>query len=228
MNPYRVAEAQKLLAKWAANPLRAERYPLYGSYLESLAKAERLNAVHKYLRPLLVQLAAKSHLERLELVSALCFAVDFSGKTPGSSPVPGMPYDFLEQIALPTLLAQRADAPDDAYAHLWLAMLPSRRWIPELPERHELLDAALKLAPTDPYIAERRVDALMNSIWFSCHHLPEVLLSSEGGFRQEVSSVRSLLPLLQEERTRVLSGQLSEYEQQVNKYVKAKLGKNDA
>lgn len=206
----------------------AERYPLYGGYLRSLARAERLNAVHQYLRPLLHQLNAETHMQRLDFVHALCQAVDFSDRAPGSSPVPGMPHELLEQIALPTLLTQRAERSDDAYAHLWLAMLPSRRLVPDLPERRELLEIAHRLAPADPFIAECVADERLNSIWFSCHHLPEGLLSPEDAVRGEIKYLRSLMPLVRHERRSTIAEQAERYEKQINEFVLANGDKNAA
>jgi len=177
---------------------------------------------------MLVELASVSHEKRLEFISALCFAVDFSGKAPGTSPVPGMPYELLEQIALPTLLAQRLAQPDDPYVHVWLAMLPSRRLIPELPESRELLEAAHQLAPNDTFIAERLADERLNSIWFSCHHLPEILLSSEHGVREDIAHVRRLLHLLPLKRGDALAKQIDMYEQQVNEFARTNRDKNEA
>lgn len=219
MHPHRVVEAQKLLTRWVAAQQLAERFPLYGGYLRSLASAERLNAVHQYLRPLILELTTKSHERCLELVYALCQAVDWLGRVPGTLPVPGIPHELLEQIVLPTLLAQRTDRPDDAYAHLWLAMLPSRTRIADLPASRELLERAHQLAPSDAFIAERIADERLNSIWFSCHHLPETLLNSEDAIREEIKYLRRLIPLVRQEKRLTLTAEADRYEQEINKFV---------
>lgn len=97
MNPFRVIESQKLLASWCADAIFAARFPLYTGYLKCLANAERLNAVHVYMRPLITQLTGEPHAVRLELVQAICRVVDFTKRTAGSSPVAGLPREFLEK-----------------------------------------------------------------------------------------------------------------------------------
>jgi hypothetical protein len=139
-----------------------------------------------------------------------------------------MPHELLEDVAIPTLLAQRLEHPEDAYAHLWLAMLPSRKLIPSLPDRRELLELAHGLAPTDPFITECIAQERLHSIWFSCHHLPESLLSSEQTVRNEIADLRRLAPLVREERRASLLDEACRYEEQINKFVHAQGGANAA
>jgi hypothetical protein len=228
MHPDRVTEAQELLNRWTANPSLAERHPLYTGYLRSLASAERLNAVHRYLRPLVAQLKADTHARRIELVHTLCSAVEYTNRIAGSSPVPGMPHELLEEIAIPTLLAQRAQHPEDAYAHLWLAMLPSRKLIPGLPERRELLELAQSLAPTDSLVLECIARERLHSIWFSCHHLPEALLSPEQAVRDEIEHLRTLASLVRAECSASFLAEALRYEEQINHFVHARGSANAA
>ena len=228
MHPDRVTEAQKLLARWTTDPSLDKRFPLYTEYLRSLAGAERVNAVHRYLRPFVAELKSETHARRLELVQALCLAVDCRGRAAGSSPVTGIPYELLEEVAIPTLLAQRLEHPQDAYAHLWLALLPSRKLIPSLPDRRELLELAHGLAPTDPLITECIAQERLHSIWFCCHHLPESLLSSEQTVRNEIADLRRLAPLVREERRATFLDEACRYEGLINKFVHAQGGANAA
>jgi hypothetical protein len=107
-------------------------------------------------------------------------------------------------------------------------MLPYRRFIPNLPERRKLLEAAHQLAPNDTFIAERLADEGLNSIAFSCHHLPEGLLSSEHVVREEIDHVRRLLHLLPQKRGDAFAKQIDMYEQQVNDFTRTNRDKNEA
>lgn len=219
MNPLRVVEAQKLLERWMAMPQLSQAYPLYTKYLTSLANAERLNAGHAYLRPLIIELDAASHAARWTLIHSLCKFIDFSGRAPGSSPGAALPHDLLERVAIPTLLAHREKHPDDSAAHLWLALLPSRKVIPGLPDPRQLLDHALRLSPNDPFIAERVADERLHSVWFSCHHLPSSLLGPVAAIRRDIAELRGLLPLIVPERRASLEKQVSHYEKEVEDFV---------
>lgn len=159
MNPYRVEEARRLLALWQAQPGLAARHPLYGRYLEALASGDRLGAMQQGMRPLIAQLAQAPLADRMDLVDALCRALPWQGRVPGTLPVPGLPHEFLVAVAGPALRACRQAHPADARAPLWLALLPalSREGGPESPR--ELLAQAQDLAPQDAFIAQRLAEA---------------------------------------------------------------------
>ena len=91
-----------------------------------------------------------------------------------------------------------------------------------------MLEAAHELAPTDTYIAARLADERLNSIWFSCHHLPEVLLSSEDGVQEDIDYVRRLLHLLPLKRRDAIAKRIDMYEQQVNAFTRLNCDKNEA
>lgn len=217
MNSYRIAESRELLARWLSSKC-ASRHPLYTGYLQSLAAGERLDAVHKYLRPLIAELASADHGVRLELVDTLCRSLDFRGRVAGSSPVPGLPYELLEQVAIPTLIEQRRAHPDDAYAHLWLAMLPSRYAIPGLPSSRELIKLACQLSPDDEFITERAADALLHSVWYACHHLPDGLLAPAATVSSEIEELRQVASRLREERRKSCLEEAALYAKQLEEY----------
>ena len=221
MHPHRIAESEDLLARWLSSPC-ASRFPLYTGYLQSLAAGERLNAVHKSLRPLIAELASADHAVRLELVDALCRLVDFRDRVAGSSPVPGLPYELLEQVAIPTLLEQRRAQPDDAYAHLWLAMLPSRNVIPGLPSARELIDLAHQLSPDDEFIAERFVEARLHSVAWACHHLPDGLLAPEATVARDIEELRRAASRLSEERRKACLEEAAGYARQLEEYERSR------
>lgn len=199
MNPHRIVDSEKLLARWVDNPC-SSRFPLYTGYLQSLASGERLNAVHRYLRPLIAELVSQSHAARFELIDSLCRAFDYRARVAGTSPVPGLPHELLEQIAIPTLLEHMRAHPGDAYTQVWLAMLPVRHPIPDLPNPRELLFQAYRLAPNDQFIVERIADEHLHSIQFACHHLPSYLLAPADAVLEELGTLRQLALCLSEER----------------------------
>ena len=221
MNPHRISESVALLGRWQQCEC-AEHFPLYTAYLQSLANGERLKAVHQYLRPLIAELLNQSHAARLQLVEALCRAVDHRGRKAGTSPVPGLPYELLEEVAIPTLLNQRRLHPEDAYAHLWLAILPIRHPVEELLNPRELLELAHRLAPTDEFIVERLADERLESVAFACHHLPAALLASPVVIAREIAELRQLASLLGEERRGYLVGQASSYAEGVEQFVQSR------
>jgi hypothetical protein len=104
MSPHRVEEAKQLLARWRANESLSAEFPLYTKYLESLSRAERLNAVNEYMRPLIAQLLEVSHERRFTLIDAQGRNLNWRGRTAGSSPVPGMPHEYLVSVAMPTIV----------------------------------------------------------------------------------------------------------------------------
>lgn len=220
MHPNRVAESNELLTRWIDRPC-APRYPLYTAYLQNLSAGERLNAVHRYLRPLVAELASQTHAVRFELVDAICRSIDFRGRVAGTSPVPGLPHELLEQIAVPTLLEQIRTQPDDAYAHLWLAMLPIRHSIPDLPERRELLDLAFRYAFGDEFVAERVADERLHSVQFACHHLPSSLLGSADSVLCELAELRQLASGLREERRKYYLAEADYCADAVEQYIQA-------
>jgi hypothetical protein len=219
MHPQCIAEAHQLLARWNTAPHLLGRYPLYTGYLQSLVSAERLNAVHRYIRPLIAQLRSELHAQRYELIHALCMAVDYTGRYAGTSPVPGMPHEFLEEIAIPTLIAQRTEKSEDPYAHLWLAMLPSQRTIGDIPDSVELLELAHQLAPSDAFIAERVAHDRLRGIWFVCHHLPQSLFAPADNVLRDIAQLRKLILVTRKEGQAALAKQVAQYEQQIQEFV---------
>jgi hypothetical protein len=192
MNPHRVEEAKDLLARWRANESLSAEFPLYTMYLESLSRAERLNAVHQYMRPLITQLLEVSQERRFALIDAQGRNLNWRERNAGSSPVPGMPHEYLVSVATPTILSQWRSQPNDPRAHLWLALLPSHgpQW--EIPSTNEFLQAAFDLAPQDLFIRERYIERHLESIWFACHHLPKSLLATVEKVRIDIELVRQL------------------------------------
>jgi len=193
MNPHRVAEAKTLLGRWREREASAiARFPLYTRYLESIANEERLNAVHKFLRPLITELSGAPHALRFEFSVAVCECVPWRGRTAGSSPVPGIPHQLLQEVVVPTLVRQRTEVPDEPLSHLWLGLLPSRQYEPDLADPRALLDRALELNPTDQFTVECVVQQRLHSVWFSCHHLPHSLLGVESEVRTELQEIQRL------------------------------------
>ncbi len=193
MHPHRVSEIKEFLVRWSSDASLVRRFPLYSGYLSSLANAERLTAVHSYLRPLIGKLKLDSHSGRLDLIYSICRTVDHTDRTAGTSPVPGLPHELLEEIAIPTLLEQRRAHPDDAYANVWLALLPMKNYLPELPSARELLKIAYDLVPNDEFVDERVAQERLHSIQFSCHHLPEALLDSAASVVGYINELRQFL-----------------------------------
>lgn len=197
MNPHRVAEAKILLGRWREHEASTiARFPLYTRYLESLANEERLNAVHKFLRPLITELSGDPHALRLEFSVAVCECVPWRGRIAGSSPVPGIPHQLLQEIVVPTLVRQRTEVPDEPLSHLWLGLLPSRRYELDLPDPRALLDRALELNPTDQFTVQCAVQQRLHSVWFSCHHLPHSLIGGESEVRSELQEIQTLASVL--------------------------------
>jgi len=197
MNPHRVAEAKTVLARWREREGSAvARFPLYMRYLESLANEERLNAVHKFLRPLITELLDAPHALRLEFSVAVCECVPWRGRVAGSSPVPGIPHQLLQEVVVPTLVRQRTEVPDEPLPHLWLGLLPSGQYEPDLPDPRALLDRALELNPTDQFTVECVVQQRLHSVWFSCHHLPHSLLGAEPEVHSELREIQRLASVL--------------------------------
>ncbi len=220
MHPYRVLEVQKLLNRWCADSALAARFPLYTNYLKSLANTERLNAVHVYLRPLILQLQGAPHTVRFELVQAICRLLDFDGRHAGTSPVEGLPHELLEKIALPTLLEQYRACPSDAYTCVWLAMLPSSKASNNLPESWELLDIALTSAPDDLYIIERRAAMHLYHIDYACHHLPDGLISTEECVIDDITQLRQLAARLSIGRQNFYLGAALPYEGKLRDFIR--------
>jgi hypothetical protein len=214
MHPLRVEESKKQLANWSHQyPALALSYPLYTHYLNSLANAERLQAVHLFLRPLMAELASAAHFARIELVNAICSTVDWQGRLAGSSPVPGLPHEFLERVAIPTLLDQKRTHPDDAWPCVWLALLPWSQLTKSLTEdSRDLLNRARALAPNDEFICERVADARHQQIKFACHHLPDCLLDSAGNILASIAELRDLTALLSEQRRPFFLDEASRWE----------------
>lgn len=171
------------------------------------------------MRPLIAQLRSESHVQRYELVHALCMSVDYTSRNAGTSPVPGMPHEFLEEIAIPTLIRQRTEKSDDPYAHLWLAMLPNQSPVSDIPDKVELLELAHQLAPHDAFISERVADDILHGIWFACHHLPQSLLAPADSVLRDITQLRQLIPLIRLEGRTTLAAQVTQYEQQIKEFV---------
>jgi hypothetical protein len=220
MNPSRVGESAALLARWRKCEI-SQHFPLYTAYLESLANGERLNAVQHYLRPLIAELATQSHAVRLKLIEEICRAVDHRGRKTGTSPVPGLPHELLETIAIPTLLDERGTKPENAYAHVWLALLPVRHPVGELLNPRALLELAHQLAPDDEFIVERLADERLQSIEFSCHHLPASLLASPTDIALEITELQQLASRLSEECRSLFLAAASHYAEEVAKFVRS-------
>jgi hypothetical protein len=221
MHPSRVPEIQKRLHRWSAETALASRFPLYTDYLKSLVNGERLNAVHVYLRPLIAQLLAQPHAVRHALVNGICRLLDFTAHGAGTSPVEGLPYEFLEKIALPTLLEQHRACPDDAYACVWLAMLPSPKQPNNLPEPWQLLDRALLLVPDDLFVIELRAAMHLHHIDFACHHLPDGLLNTVEGVMSEIAQMRVLAMRSPQNRQIFYLQQAHHFEVQVRDFANA-------
>jgi hypothetical protein len=166
-----------------------------------------------FLRPLIAELASAPHIARIELVNAICSTVDWQGRSAGSSPVPGLPHEFLERVAIPTLLDQKRMHPDDAWPCVWLALLPSSALIKPLTENsRDLLDRARALAPNNEFICERVADARHQQINFACHHLPGDLLDSTESILASIAELRDLTALLSEQRRPFFMDEASRWE----------------
>jgi len=224
MSPNRVLEARQLLAHWLGQPRLATRFPLYTGYLESLANAERLQAVHQYLRPLIQDLDGASLGDRIELVDAQCRAISWRGRSAGSMPVPGMPHEYLREVAVPTLLERRDEAPTDHRPFLWLALLPSGHYGADRTDPRQLLQEAHRLAPQDTFIVDRLAAERLDCVWFACHHLPETLLGTVETVRADIAAARSLVALLPQEQRDALESVTLHYEERVNGFVLARRG----
>lgn len=217
MNDYRIAESRTLLERWLRQPGSGD-FPLYTGYLQSLADGERLPAVEKYLRPLISGLAPQPHAQRMRFVDAVCRNADFRDRKAGSS-VPGIPYELLHQVVLPTVLEQWRLHPEDAYAHVWLAMLPQRAPQPGLPNPRELLMEARRLAPSDPFVIERLADLQLHWIDFACHHLPEALLAPAADLLRDLEELRGLASQLGAEARERFERHAGDYARAIESYL---------
>lgn len=217
MHPERIREIQTFLERWQQSPLAGE-YPLYAGYLRSLADDQRLPAVEQYLRPFVAQLAPRPHDERYAFVAAACGCVDWRNHNAGASPVPGIPYELLQQVAIPTLQEQRRLRPEDARAHAWLALLPVREVGASLPTSRELLREAHRLAPGDEFLIERLAENWLEGVEFACHHLPEALLYPVDEVLRDVEEVRRLVMLLPEGRRGEMLEAVGHYVREIERF----------
>ena len=226
MHPHRVAESKSLLAQWVRWPHSA-RFPLYTAYLESLANGERLSAVHRYLRPLIAELAAADRATRWLFVDRLCRSVDYRCRKAGTSPVPGIPHDLLEKVVIPTLGEQRHLHPEDPYVLVWMAMLPVRQANLDLPNPLQLLEQAHRLDSADEFVIERLVEERLHWIQFSCHHLPSSLLAPARSILGDIEQLVELASGLREDQQRFFAERAAWYQAEVERFV-ATCGDNDA
>jgi hypothetical protein len=209
----------KILARWNALGSFAHRYSGYTEFLTSLARGERLPAHHTHLRPLIEWLTTSAFDVRYEFVHAICLLVDFDGRQARTSPVPCVPFDLIEKIAIPTLVEATKRDDQDAYALLWLAMLPSNQHYPSRPNPSELIHRAHLLAPNDEFVATRLADDLHHAVWFACHHLPDGLLGSRQTVLRDISNLRRIADNLGSERANILRAAADEYKAMVDAYV---------
>lgn len=197
MHPVRIREIQEFLERWQQSSL-AGAHPLYTGYLRSLAEDQRLPAVEQYLRPFIAQLAPRPHDERYAFINAACECVDWRNHRAGSSRVPGLPYELMERVVIPTLYEQRRLQPEDARVHAWMALLPVPEVGVSLPNSRELLQEAHRLVPGDLFVIERLAENWLDGVAFACHHLPEALLYPVEEVMRDLQEVRRLALLLPE------------------------------
>jgi hypothetical protein len=214
---------EEILIRWKTNRVVSSKFGGYTDYLAIHARGERQTAIHKHLRPFVESMKASEFDTRYEFVHAACCLVDFEGRHARSSPVPGMPHDLLEKVAIPTLVEATERNENDAYAWLWLAMLPSNQHFPTRADSRALLERAHRLAPLDQNIAARFADALLHGVWFACHHLPDALLASREVVSADIAALRDLAKRCSATKAIVLAEALGRYETMLSEFKEPEL-----